>query len=181
MAITRDLVRRVRSRVEDDPSVAMGLLASELGATEIEVITSLPVKMRRRCHISDLYPLWRRLERWGDSASCFFTEGGRRLSFKDGAKRLEKAGHVWFVSRPCKGNGAGGECSVRFYTGDGEELMTVRVNPGAESAAEEYAELFTLYGVKDVPPKKPCRGCSSCTCGKKETQPVIARLACACS
>lgn len=64
MSVTRELVQSVRRRVAESPGLLTAQLALELNASEAEVITALPLPMRKRARVSDFTSIWNCMAGW---------------------------------------------------------------------------------------------------------------------
>ena len=169
MAITRDLVRAVRGRLEETPDIPTGRLAVELGAREADVLTCLPVTMRRRARLEDELAI-------RESLAVLGLPPGPDPSGPE-------VGSIWFVAdhagssqvgtgRAGKdGDGAAGysgtQGSLRFLDTEGGLLCHIPLGEG-------FSPMWRHYGVKDTPPKRRCgdsgttheKRCGSCRCGR---------------
>ena len=54
--ITKEFVQSVRGRLESNPAISTADIARELGAREVDVITSMPVPMRKRLALKIFLP-----------------------------------------------------------------------------------------------------------------------------
>lgn len=145
MAITKEFVESVRSRLEAAPGISTARLARELGAAESLVITALPVKMRQKARPEDLEAIWAGL--------------AGHTSLPENRPAAEDLGCIWFVNRP---DDAAESHSVQFFDKKGGRIFSVRLS--GKDAPEAYASLSGRFGVVPVP-KMRCRGCGQCTCG----------------
>ncbi len=163
MAITRELVRAVRGRLAENPETPTDLLAVELGACEADVLTCLPVVMRRRARLEELAALRERLAALG--------------FFSGPDQRGPEVGSIWFVAdffeTGTAGTGGGQTAeyaqrqgSVLFMDTEGRQLCRIPLG-------EAFSPLWGLFGVKDAPPKRRCGGhggssggCRSCRCSR---------------
>lgn len=185
MPLSRTLVQAVRKCVAEEPQIELRLLARELGAKETDVVTALPIAMRRRARKEDFAAIWGLLSRCGqvgvalpgpDGNVAF--EGvltrdgnGAAAARTDGAGAMplvrdRDVGAIWFVARPLR---EGQAHAVQFYGEDGELLLAVSPSSLATEADKAvFDALPGAFGVTPVP-RMRCRGkaCGQCRCGKQ--------------
>lgn len=180
MAITKQLVRSVRQSIADKPGIALSRLADVLGASEVDVMTVLPVPMRMKANAGRLEELWDELAGWEDvEVSLRRPNGGvltvpaaslpagplsgalARLYIANGLPPLirEERRSAWFLSRNTE---QGDRLSVCFFNGQGEHVLSVHLcrERASVSVAEKraaYEGLRSRFGV--VP--KPALLCGS--------------------
>lgn len=162
MPLSKELVRAVRSRVEGEPDVSTRLLAAELGASQAQVITALPVAMRTRAKVEDCPHIWQELccipgMRVGVIAAC--------ASQNDAAGAMppvqaDRIGSIWFMAATQTR-----EPAVYFLDKQGGLLVEALLPREAESGA--FAMLKKKHGVQPLP-KNRCKGCKQCTCHLEE-------------
>lgn len=167
MALSRELVQAVRSRIAEHPEMPETLLAAELQARESDVITALPVNMRQRIRPADIGAVWERAARWNKvRIVSAITAKTARISAEAALPELESIGSAWLVSKPLDGVE---NIAVYLYDKEGNRLLSLYAGRdgrgrvcGADKA--DFEELRKQYGV--IPkPKMRCKGCASCTCG----------------
>ena len=170
MNITRELVRAVRGRLEKNPDIPIDRLAAQLGAREADVLTCLPVAMRRRARLEDQLAI---------------RESLAVLGLPTGPDPAgPEVGSIWFVADHAAAGHAGG---VRAM---GENPSGAAENPGTQGSlrfldteggllchiplGEGFSPMWRHYGVKDTPPKRRCgdngtaheKHCGSCRCSR---------------
>lgn len=187
MAVTKELVQSVRSRIAAYPGERIASLASDLNATEAEIITALPLPMRLRARNTAFEAIWNILCRWkrvviryaDDLARPDTATDGRDLSFfrdtpsadADGdgkgayGIRPEAVGFIWFVSKPLRDRDSH---SIRFLDKEGRHMLSVYIPSDGfgefdPAAMADYEAMRKSFGVIPVP-KHRCRGCGSCNC-----------------
>lgn len=189
MAVTKEFVQSVRRRVAEEPGVITGQLARELRAPEAQVITALPVAMRKKASPGDFPVIWERMSAWrhavinpakaehgalimpgpvltfGALCNGATTLRNQRALGDEGAFR-ESLGSIWFVSLPLAG---GRSHSVRFFDREGNHMLSVflgrdRSGRHDKDALRDFEELRERHGITPVP-KNRCKGCPGCTCG----------------
>lgn len=146
MPISKEFVQSVRGRLMDNPQISTASLALELGASEVQVITSLPVFMRKKARPQDFGAIWAELGTLTMLPSKHINEN--------------ELGHIWFVAsaeEPAKKH------SVRFFDKKGDHLLSVYLD--GDKAENAYNALCNRFGVTPVP-KRHCNGCGGCSCGK---------------
>lgn len=57
-------MQAVRRRVGESPGLMTAQLALELNASEAEVVTALPLSMRKRARVSDFASIWNSMAKW---------------------------------------------------------------------------------------------------------------------
>ncbi len=168
MALSKDFVQAVRSRIEENPAFSTARLAVELGAREMDVITALPLDMRKRGKLDEVEAIWRELQHCGKIESIVPEQAKYTLpaDFMAAIPSLQDVGCIWFMQiPPDKVNGAcaAEEYAVRFFDKAGEPMLSISL--GRDGAKETYAGLCERYGITPVP-HIHCKGCGKCTCGK---------------
>lgn len=154
MAITKEFVESVRGRLLVEPDISTAKLASELETDEVTVITALPVRIRKKARPQDFAVIWAELGTMAHLPVMPFNE--------------EELGHIWFVSSPEQ---APPSHSVRFFDKRGEHIFSVYLD--GHEAGSTYNSLCQRFGVTPVP-KRHCRGCGNCSCGKARKEHIHA-------
>lgn len=170
MSISKEFVEKVRGRLEEEPTVPTGKLASELGVSEAEVIIALPVKMRRKARPEDLKDIWQAVEGWKNVRLHNSSAGAKGMLGKiiPSKPSQQELGYIWFVSKPDQG---GESHSVRFLSKTGQHMLSVYlgrngnqgIDPRDKAAFEQMRDHFGITPT----PKMGCKGCGKCTCGGK--------------
>jgi putative heme iron utilization protein len=189
MSLSKELILSVRRRVAADPGIATAALAAELQTPEAEVVTALPLEMRRHAKVENFAAIWGRIATWkhtrvsinGSNGAVSLLPGGalppgrqEGASFRfaaGGSLPLEdlplwRLGSIWFVAKPLQGEES---LSVRFFNTEGEPLFSVYLarddagRPDLE-ARRSYEALRQEYAIPPKP-RARCKGCKNCTCG----------------
>lgn len=180
MPLTKELVASVRSRVADNPAILTSQLAAELGTSEPEVITALPLHMRVKARTEDFENIWQAIKNWknisvhqGNGAEKkYFCPVNSSSFFEDaaftGTTELNPAdvGYIWFVSKPLHDTESH---SVQFFGKNGQHMLSVYLGYNCRCDSndlENFEEMKKTFGVKPVPHNR-CKGCKNCTCGGK--------------
>lgn len=145
MAITKEFVQNVRGRLEAEPGISTARLAVELGAREVDVITSMPVQMRKKARPQDF--------------DSILQELGTLAPLPPTAISENDLGYIWFVSRPGE---HGKRQSVRFFDKQGGHLFSIQLQ--GDSGEMAYARMTERFGVTPVPRRIACAGCGKCRC-----------------
>lgn len=148
--ITKEFVQSVRGRLESNPAISTADIARELGAREVDVITSMPVPMRKKARPQDFSSIWHELEAVAPVPSLTISE--------------DDLGYIWFVAHP-SGNAAAR--SVRFFDKQGGHLVSVPLSGGEGDGL--YESMTERFGVTPVPKRSACKGCGKCRCGKQKS------------
>lgn len=151
--ITKEFVQSVRGRLEANPSVSTADIARELGAREVDVITSMPVPMRKKARPQDFSSIWHELEAVASTPPLSISE--------------DDLGYIWFVSHPSGGQANQSARSVRFFDKQGGHLVSVPLTDESDGLYESMTERF---GVTPVPRRSACKGCGKCRCGKEKSR-----------
>lgn len=190
MPITRTLVETVRSRIGIDPTLSTKSLARELNTKETDVITALPLSMRRKARPEALEAIWERMSSWREPvfnadqcARGVLASGLPKALFRNGKILLDgllpsvgrqiaisDIAQTWFISG-LREDGEESRC-VKFFRQDGTELFSIslgrdehgRLNAGELAGFEAMREEFGVVPV----PRNRCAGCGKCTCGQKK-------------
>lgn len=168
MPISKEFVENVRNRIAEDPAVSIYILAEDLDASEAQVITALPVKMRQKARPESFKAIWQTAQGWSNV----------RLRGADGTQAQmdklmspiiseEELGHIWFVSKLEYGMESH---SVQFFSKAGQRMLSVylgqALNGGIDPREKAaYDHMREHFGVTPVP--RRCQGCGNCTCGGK--------------
>lgn len=177
MPLSRELVAAVRARIAERPDIPEAALATELNAPETDVITALPVAMRRRAKASDAPAIVSRASRWKYACASWGAAGsgeGLQPGFPivpdASIDRLAMAdvGSVWFISRPPEKDRSH---AVHLYDTGGVRLLSLYIGCDQEGRVSpedkaDFKALWEYYGITPQPNirRKNC-GCSSCSCG----------------
>ena len=146
MAITKEFVQNVRGRLEAEPYITTARIARELGVSEVDVVTAMPVPMRKKARPQDLALLLAELQ--GQSLP-------ERIALHE-----ENVGYVWFIVRPDEEMK---NRSVRFFDKQGKHLASLPLQ--GQGAELRYEKLTEKFGVTPIPRRRACRGCGKCRCG----------------
>ncbi|MDL2285774.1 hypothetical protein LJB93_03425, partial [Desulfovibrio sp. OttesenSCG-928-F07] len=139
MPITRELVEFVRQKVAETPNILTAKLAAELGASEVEVITALPLHMRVKAKPDDFEAIWGVVRSWSETEVYGFNEQllhnnantrtVEMFDVKTIAKlqspppiKNEELGSIWFITKPQNGEEKN---YVKFFDKNGHHLLTV--------------------------------------------------------
>lgn len=168
MAISKEFVENVRSRIAEDPAVSTHILAEDLGASEVQVITALLVKMRQKARPEDFRPIWQAAQGWS-SVRLRGANGTQARLDKLMPPNLseEELGYIWFVSKPEHGVE---NHSVQFFSKAGQHMLSVYLGQSLSGGIDPrdkaaYDHMREHFGVTPVP--RGCQGCGNCTCGGK--------------
>ena len=171
MSISKEFVESVRNRIAEDPAVSTYRLAEDLGASESQVITALPVKMRQKARPEDFRAIWQAVEGWhnvrlrgGEDANG---QSGQLADLVTPGIPEEELGYIWFVSKPEPETESH---SVQFYSKAGQHMLSVYLGQAGQEGVDPrdkaaYDQMREHFGVTPVP--RRCQGCGSCTCGGK--------------
>jgi len=167
MPLSRELVQAVRDRIAQCPDLPEEQLAAELNAPEADVITALPLSMRRKARLSDLGVIWKRAARWKNvrisAPAATQPPQGLPEAIAEGRLPVRSA---WFVSKPVSGMESH---AIHMYDEQGSRMLSLYLgrdhNGGiCPEDKADFDELREHYGVTPKP-RMRCKGCTACTCG----------------
>lgn len=175
--ISKELVQCVRNSVAENPYMTVARLAEQLNAPEADVVTALPLGMRKKANLAELEDLWREMAEWKpvlvqfdgkrerlprpgpgllmgglDAGESYRSEYAATLPSFD-CICTEAIGSVWFVSNSLLSEGSH---SIKVYDKEGAHVMSLHLGrdasgrvPAQSRAAFEAAR--ARYGVTPVP------------------------------
>lgn len=182
MPISKELVQSVRNSVAENPYMTVARLAEHLNAPEADVVTALPLAMRKKADIGQLSALWHAMRQWKPVLVQFETgpeglpapglllgglhageacRGGYAASLPPfECIHADAVGSVWFVSNSLLSEGSH---SVKVYDKNGAHVLSLHLGrdatgrvPAHSRAAFEAAR--ARFGVTPVPRLGCCGG-----------------------